>query len=146
MVAPLALLINVEELAPVAQVLDEFPVAVDVGVEMAELPEQRARSLGVAWVEFAHLGVEQVGEEEGAVFSVGGWSVGVKPAPLIGCLARHKRPADGLGVGEDLGLGGFLFCGGWHGVQRKGQGLRTGVRIVENCSARVMPTRSDRRA
>ena len=35
----LALLLLVEELAPVAQVLDEFPVAVDVGVEMAKLPE-----------------------------------------------------------------------------------------------------------
>jgi hypothetical protein len=31
-------LLNVEELAPVAQVLDEVPVAVDVGVEMAEKP------------------------------------------------------------------------------------------------------------
>ena len=65
-------------------------------------------------VEFAGLGVEQVGEEEGAVFSVGG-HVGVKPAPLFGCLAGHKRPTDGLGVGEDSGLDGFLFCGGWHG-------------------------------
>lgn len=36
----LALFLVVEELAPVAQVLNEFPVAVDVGVEMAELPEQ----------------------------------------------------------------------------------------------------------
>ena len=35
----LQLLIMVEELAPVAQVLDEFPVAIDVGVEMAKLAE-----------------------------------------------------------------------------------------------------------
>ncbi len=41
-VVALALLFVVEELAPVAQVLDEFPVAVDVGVEMAKLPEQSA--------------------------------------------------------------------------------------------------------
>lgn len=34
----LALLLVVEELAPVAQVIDEFPVAVNVGVEMAKLP------------------------------------------------------------------------------------------------------------
>ena len=60
----LALLLVVEELAPVAQVLDEFPVAVDVGVEMAELPEQGALGLSVARVEFPHLGVEQVVEEE----------------------------------------------------------------------------------
>jgi len=43
-----ALLFMVEELAPVAQMLDEFPVAVDVGVEMAELPKQGALGLGVA--------------------------------------------------------------------------------------------------
>jgi hypothetical protein len=53
-----ALLLVVEELAPVAQVLDEFPVAVDVGVEMAEPPEQGTLGLGVARVEFPHLGVE----------------------------------------------------------------------------------------
>jgi len=43
----LALLLVVEELAPVAQVLDEFPVAVDVGVKMEELPEQRTLRLGL---------------------------------------------------------------------------------------------------
>jgi hypothetical protein len=32
-------------------VLDEFPVAVDVGVEMAELPEQGSLCLGVARIE-----------------------------------------------------------------------------------------------
>jgi hypothetical protein len=36
----LALLLVVEELAPVTQVLDEVPVAVNIAVEMAELPEQ----------------------------------------------------------------------------------------------------------
>ena len=101
----LALLLGVEELALVAQVLEEFAVAVDVGVEMAELPEQRALGLGVARVEFAHLGVEQIVEEERAVSgAVGGRHVGIKAAPLLGFLAGHKRPTDGLGVGEDAGL------------------------------------------
>ncbi len=36
----MALLLMVELFAPVAQVLDEFPVAVDVAVQMAELPGQ----------------------------------------------------------------------------------------------------------
>lgn len=43
-----AFLLVVEELAPVAHVFDEFPVAVDVGVEMAEMHGQRALGLGVA--------------------------------------------------------------------------------------------------
>ena len=60
----LALLLVVEEFAPVAQVLDEFPVAVDVGMEMAEQPGQRALGLGIARIELPHLGVEQVVEEE----------------------------------------------------------------------------------
>ena len=69
----LAFFLVVEELAPVAQVLDEFAVAIDVGVQMAELPEQGALGLSVARVEFPHLGVEQVVEEERAVFgAVGG--------------------------------------------------------------------------
>ena len=41
----LALLLVVEEFAPVAQVFDEFPVAVNL--EIAEMPEQRALGLGV---------------------------------------------------------------------------------------------------
>ena len=43
----LAPLLVIEELAPVAQVLNEFPVAVDIGMEMAELPEQRTLSASV---------------------------------------------------------------------------------------------------
>ena len=60
------MLLVVEELAPVAQVLDEFPVTVDVGVQMAKpLPRMRdTLGLDVARVEFPHLGVEQVVEEE----------------------------------------------------------------------------------
>ena len=30
-------------------------------------------------------------------------------APLLGFLAGHNRPTDGLGVGEDSGLDGFVF-------------------------------------
>ena len=41
----------IESSSPIAQLLGEAPVAVDVGVEMAELPEQRALGLGVARVE-----------------------------------------------------------------------------------------------
>lgn len=44
------------------QVIDEVSVAVDVGVEMAELPEQ---SVGVAGVGFPNLGIEQIVEEKG---------------------------------------------------------------------------------
>jgi hypothetical protein len=63
----------VEELPPVAQVLDEFPVAVYVGVQMAELPKQGAFGLGVTRVEFPQLGIEKIVEEERAVLgAVGG--------------------------------------------------------------------------
>ena len=89
----------------------------DVGMEMPELPEQCALGLGVARVEFSQLGIEQVVEEERAVLGpVGGLHVGIKPAPLLGCLARHNCPADGLSVFEDADLDGFVFSGGWHTI------------------------------
>ncbi len=105
----------VEESAPVAQVLVEFPVAVTVGVGMAKLPEQGTLGLGVAWIEFPQLGVEQVVEEEGTDFgAVGRRDFQIKAASLLGFLAGHKGPADGLGVAEDAGLDGFVFAGGGH--------------------------------
>ena len=97
-------------------IYEPAPVAVDVGMEMAELPEQRALGLGVARVEFPHLGVEQIVEEERTVpGAVGRRHRRIKAAPLLGFLAGQKRPADGLGVAEDAGLDGFVFAGGGHG-------------------------------
>ena len=122
----LALLLVIEILAPVAQVLDEIPVAVDVGVQMAELPEQRALGLGIARVEFPQLGVEQVVEEKRAVLgAVGGRDVGVKPASLLGFLAGHNRPPDGPGVFEDPGLDGFVFSRLQDGISRDVQTVNT---------------------
>jgi len=111
----LAPLLVIEELAPVAQVLDEFAVAVDVGVEMAKSPKQGALGLGVARVELPHLGVEQVVEEERAVFgAVGRRDFRIKAAPLLCFLTGHKRPTDGLSIAKDSGLDGFVFSGGGH--------------------------------
>lgn len=77
---------------------------------MAELPEQGGLGLGVSRDEFPQLGVEQIDEEEGAVFgAVGGRHVRIKAAPLLCVLARHKGPADGLGVAEDAGLDCLIF-------------------------------------
>ena len=95
---------------------DKVAVAADVGVEMAELAEQGALGIGVARVEFPHLGVEQVVEEEGTVFgAVGGRDLRVKAAPLLGFLAAHNGPTDGPGTFEGAGLDGFVFRGGGHG-------------------------------
>ena len=102
----LAALINIEELAPVAQVFDEFPVTVNVGVEMAELAEQKPLGLGIARIEFPHLGIKQVVEEEGQ-------RSGSTPSPLLGFLTGHKRPTDGLGVCQGYGLGRFCVRRGW---------------------------------
>ncbi len=83
---------------------------------MAELPKQSALGLGVARIEFPQLGVEQVIEEERAVFgAVGGRDFRIKAAPLLGFLAGHKGPADSLGIAEDAGLDGFVLSGGRHG-------------------------------
>lgn len=69
------------------------PVAVEVGVQMAELPEQSARAFRVARVEFPQLGVEQVVEEEQAVHgAVGGRHVRIKAAPPLGLVPRWPRP------------------------------------------------------
>ena len=82
--------------------LDEFAVAVDVGVQMAELPEQGSRAFRVARVEFTQLGVEQVVEEQRTVFgTVGGRYVGDE--------LRQDRERE-LGVGQaapgvELGTG-----------------------------------------
>jgi hypothetical protein len=71
-------------------------------------------------VEFPHLGVEQVVKEEPqknagiparVFFRMAGWNT--RP-PLLGFLAGHNRPTDGLGVGEDPGLDGFVFSGCGH--------------------------------
>lgn len=96
--------------------IDEpVPVAVDVSVQMPALPEQGALGLGVARVEFPHLGVEQVVEEERAVPGAVGRRDGrIKAAPPLRFLAGHKSPADGLGVAEDAGLDGFVFAGSGH--------------------------------
>ena len=113
----LAVFLVIEELAPVAQVLDEFPVAVDICMEMAELPEQSAFGLGIAGIELPDLGVEQVVEEERTTLGAVGRRYGrIKPASQLGFLAGHKRPADGLGILEDPGLDGFVFSGGGHGL------------------------------
>lgn len=106
-----ALLLMVEKFAPVAQVLDEFLIAVDVGVEVAELSEQRALGLGVAQVKLPHPGVEQVVEEEARIRHCG------NPALLLRFLAGHNRPSDGPGVGEESGVDGFVFGGSGHGEQ-----------------------------
>ena len=63
----LAIFLMVEELAPVAQVLNEFAVAVNVGMKMAELPEQGTLGLGIARVELANLRVEQVVEKQARI-------------------------------------------------------------------------------
>ena len=63
----LPLLLGVEELAPVAQVIDEVSIAVDVVMEMTKLPEQGALGVAVAGVEFPHLADKQIVEKEGAV-------------------------------------------------------------------------------
>ncbi len=52
----LAVFLVVEVFAPVAQVLDEVAVAVDVGVQVAELAEDGALGVGVAGVELADFG------------------------------------------------------------------------------------------
>jgi hypothetical protein len=105
--------LSVEELAQIAQVFDEFAVAIGVGVELAELPGQSG--LGVARGECAHLEVELVVEEKRATLGpILGRHIRIKPAPLLGFLAGHNRPTDGLGVFEDPGLDGFVFSGCGH--------------------------------
>lgn len=112
-----AVRVNVEELAPVTQMFDELPISVDIGVEMAKFPEQGSLGFGIARVQFPHLGVEQVVEEQRAVLgAVGGGNVRVKAAPLLGFLTGHNSPSDGLGVFENPVLDGFVFSGCWHAL------------------------------
>ena len=84
----LAPLLVIDKLAPIAQVLHEFPVAVDVSMEMAKLPEQCPLGFGVARIELQHLGIEQVVKEERTVpRTVGRRYCRIKPAPLLGLLS-----------------------------------------------------------
>ena len=101
----LPLLLVIKKLPPVTQMLDEFPVAVDVSMQMPELPKQRALSLRVARIELPNLRVKQVVEEQGQPSS----------PPFLRILTRHNGPADFLCVCEDSGLDGFIFGGCGHG-------------------------------
>jgi hypothetical protein len=72
----------------VTSVLDKFPVTVDVSMEMAELPEQCALSLGIARIELPHLGIEQVVEEERtALGAILRRHIRIKAAPQLGFLS-----------------------------------------------------------
>ena len=67
----------------------------------------KAQILGIEAQDFS---TEQVIEEERTVFgALSGWLVWIKPAPLLGFLAGHKGPADGLGVFDDPRLDGFVL-------------------------------------
>ena len=80
---------------------------------MAKLPEQGALGLSVALVELPQLAVEQVVEEQRAVFgAVGRRDFWIKPAPPLGFLAGHKRPTDGR-RSRGSGLGRFCVRQGW---------------------------------
>jgi hypothetical protein len=68
--------------------------------------------------DFPNFGIKQIVEKERTVFgTIGGRHGRVKPAPLLGFLAGHNGPTDGLGVGEDAGLDGFMFSGCGHYFQ-----------------------------
>lgn len=90
---------------------DEFAVAVNVGMEMAELAEQGAFSFGVAWVELAYFGVEEVVEEKRAILgAVVGGRGGVKSTSLLGFFAGNKSPPDIPGIGKDASLNCLMFA------------------------------------
>ena len=111
----LPLLLMIVELSPIAQVVEEFPVAVDVGVEMAQLPEEGPLRLGIAGVELPHLGIEQIVEEERSILGpLGGRHLGIKSPSPLRLLSGHNGPADLLRIGEDPGLDGFVFSGCGH--------------------------------
>ena len=80
----------------------------DVGMAMAELPEQGAHGIKIGRVEFPQLCVEQIVGEERAVFgAVSGRNIRIKTAPPLGFFAGHNCPTDRLGIVEDSGLDGF---------------------------------------
>jgi len=62
-----ALLLVIEELAAVAQQLQEITVAMDAGRQDAQLAEQGTFGLAIARVELPKLGIEQGVEEQRAV-------------------------------------------------------------------------------
>ncbi len=79
-------------------------------VEIAEVVEQRAFILVVAWVEFPYFGIKLVVKKEraalGAIFE---WHIQVESAPLFCFFTGHNLPADVLCVFKDPGLDGFVF-------------------------------------
>ncbi len=101
----LPLLLVIKKLPPVTQMLHEIPVAVDVCMQMPELPKQRPLRFSIARIELPNLRVEQVIEEQGQPAS----------PPFFRFLTRHNGPADSLGVCEDSGLDGFMFGRYGHG-------------------------------
>lgn len=106
----------------VAQVRNEFPVAVGVVLKMAELPQQYTFGFRIAWVELPHIGIEQVIEKQWAIpCTICSLCIDIKPATSFGFLVGHWRPTDGIGVGKVPRLSGFMFRAGWH---------REGLKVV----------------
>lgn len=90
---------------------------------MAEQSEEGSLGLGIARVEGAH---RSTGIPARVFEITAGWKT--RP-PFLRFLAGHNRPtdlsdvavakADGLGVGEDSGLDGFVFAWCGHGTLGK---------------------------
>ena len=82
-----------------------------------KLPGQRALGHGVARIKLPHLGVEQSAEEQTRIrhseFAIRHCG---DPSPPFAFLAAHNRPTNGLGVGENPGLDGFVFSGCGHAL------------------------------
>ena len=113
----LAPLLLAEVRAPVAQRLQQVPVAGDVRVKPLELPDQRPLGFAILRIERAYPRVQQVAEEERRrprpLFLRR--TLGVESAPSLRLSPRHIPPPDLLRVRQKSGLHGLMFSGFRHG-------------------------------
>lgn len=106
-----AALLRTKEFAPVAEVIQKITIAVDIGMQAAQLSYQRAFGFFVFGVKLSNFGIQQIVKEEGGAPGgfLGRSGVTVKAPTSLGFRLWHIGPANLLGVTQQPGLNGLML-------------------------------------
>lgn len=125
----LAPLLLVEELAWVAQVLDELPVAVDADVEMRHCPSKAPSASAKRGLNSRTLASCMSSEKsERPLGPTLRQHIRIETPASLNLCPRNKGPADGLDVLQNAGPDDLMVAAGWH----RNQGCSSASRITSS--------------